>query len=71
MTEALYPTVTRDLARMRRDLVPGATTAFHDFSEAVFAEGALFDQDQTPYRGRRRACHAMPLLHQGPHARRA
>ena len=41
MTEALYPTVTRDLARMRRDLVPGATTAFHDFSEAVFAEGAL------------------------------
>jgi alkylhydroperoxidase/carboxymuconolactone decarboxylase family protein len=41
MSEELYPTATRELARMRRDLAPGAATAFHDFSEAVFAEGAL------------------------------
>ena len=41
MTEELYPTVTRELARLRRDLSPGAATAFHNFSEAVFAEGAL------------------------------
>ena len=41
MTEALYPTVTRDLARMRRRLAPDASRAFHDFSNAVFADGAL------------------------------
>jgi AhpD family alkylhydroperoxidase len=41
MTEALYPTVTRDLARMRRSLAPDASRAFHDFSNAVFADGAL------------------------------
>jgi AhpD family alkylhydroperoxidase len=41
MTEDLYPTVTRELARRRRELAPGAATAFHDFSQAVFAEGAL------------------------------
>jgi len=41
MTEDLYPTVTRDLARLRRGLAPDASRAFHDFSSAVFAEGAL------------------------------
>jgi AhpD family alkylhydroperoxidase len=41
MTEALYPKVTRDLARMRRELAPDASRAFHDFSNAVFADGAL------------------------------
>jgi AhpD family alkylhydroperoxidase len=41
MTEELYPQPTRELARMRRDLAPSAASAFHDFSEAVFAEGAL------------------------------
>src|SRR5690242_19758005 len=41
MSEALYPTVTRDLARMRRSLAPDASRAFHDFSNAVFADGAL------------------------------
>lgn len=41
MTEALYPTVTRDLARMRRGLAPDVSRAFHDFSSAVFADGAL------------------------------
>ena len=41
MTEALYPTVTRELARMRRGLAPDASRAFHDFSNAVFAKGAL------------------------------
>ena len=41
MTEDLYPTATRDLARLRRSLAPDAATAFHDFGAAVFAEGAL------------------------------
>jgi AhpD family alkylhydroperoxidase len=41
MSEALYPTVTRDLARMRRSLAPDASRAFHEFSNAVFADGAL------------------------------
>lgn len=41
MSEALYPTVTRELARMRRGLAPDASRAFHEFSNAVFAEGAL------------------------------
>lgn len=41
MTEALYPTATRDLARMRRDLAPDAAKSFHEFSQAVFADGAL------------------------------
>jgi len=41
MTETLYPAPTRDLTQLRRKLAPGAASAFHDFSEAVFAEGAL------------------------------
>jgi AhpD family alkylhydroperoxidase len=41
MTDETYPPVTRDLARMRRDLAPTASTAFHDFGAAVFGEGAL------------------------------
>lgn len=41
MTEDLYPTATRDLARLRRTLAPDAASAFHDFGAAVFADGAL------------------------------
>ena len=41
MTGELYPLVTRDLARMRRELAPDAASAFNDFSKAVFADGAL------------------------------
>ena len=41
MTEELYPAPTHDLARLRRNLAPSAASTFHDFSEAVFAEGAL------------------------------
>ena len=41
MTYETYPAVTRYLARRRRDLAPGAAAAFHDFGQAVFAEGAL------------------------------
>ncbi len=44
MTEELYPSITRDLTRKRRDLDHDAATAFHDFSNAVFAEGALSRQ---------------------------
>ena len=41
MTDQLYPSVTRDLARQRRQLAPAAATAFRDFGQIVFAEGAL------------------------------
>ena len=41
MTNETYPAVTRELARRRRDLAPGAAGAFHDFGQTVFAEGAL------------------------------
>ena len=37
----LYPPATHDLSRARRELAPEAAAAFHDFSEAVFADGAL------------------------------
>ena len=41
MTDTLYPAVTREYAKMRRELASGAAAAFHDFGEAVFAPGAL------------------------------
>jgi AhpD family alkylhydroperoxidase len=41
MTEDLYPLPSRDLTRLRRDLAPEAAAMFHDFSRAVFADGAL------------------------------
>jgi AhpD family alkylhydroperoxidase len=41
MTDETYPVVTRDLTRMRRDLAPDAAAAFHEFGQAVFADGAL------------------------------
>lgn len=41
MTEELYPSISRELTRKRRELAPDAATAFHDFSAAAFAEGAL------------------------------
>lgn len=37
----LYPQATHDLSRARRELAPEAAAAFHGFSEAVFAAGAL------------------------------
>lgn len=41
MPESVYPPSTQDLARKRRDLAPAIQTAFHAFSEVVFADGAL------------------------------
>lgn len=41
MNDPLYPTASREFSRMRRDLAPGPTAEFHNFSQAVFAEGAL------------------------------
>ena len=41
MTHELYPAVTGKLAQMRRELTPGPAAAFHDFGNAVFAEGVL------------------------------
>jgi AhpD family alkylhydroperoxidase len=37
----LYPAVTHDLTHIRRELAPGAASAFNDFSKMVFADGAL------------------------------
>ena len=41
MTDDLYPAVTSDLARKRRELAPDTAAAFHAFGQAVFADGAL------------------------------
>lgn len=41
MTGELYPTVTRDLTHIRRELAPDAASAFNDFGKVVFADGAL------------------------------
>ena len=41
MTDDLYPAATREFSRKRRELAPGPAAAFHDFSQSVFAEGAL------------------------------
>jgi len=39
--EQVYPTVTREIAAQRRELAPGPAEAFRQFSQSVFAEGAL------------------------------
>ena len=41
MTGELYPAVTRDLTRKRRELAPESAAAFNDFGKVVFADGAL------------------------------
>ena len=41
MSEAIYPTSTRELAQKRRELAPETEAAFNAFSRQVFADGAL------------------------------
>jgi len=41
MSGELYPTATRGLTSLRRELVPDAAAAFNDFGKVVFADGAL------------------------------
>ena len=41
MADQLFPDATHDLSRMRRKLAPAAAAAFHEFSQAAFADGAL------------------------------
>ena len=41
MDEHIYPEVTRDLARKRRELAPEILEAFRAFGQKVFADGAL------------------------------
>ena len=41
MADQLLPEVTHELSRLRRQLAPAAAAAFQEFSEAVFASGAL------------------------------
>ena len=41
MEEHLYPHVSTDLARKRRELAPKIYAAFRTFGQAVFADGAL------------------------------
>jgi AhpD family alkylhydroperoxidase len=41
VTEQLYPQATRELAEQRTALAPAPAEAFHAFSRAVFADGAL------------------------------
>jgi AhpD family alkylhydroperoxidase len=39
--EDIYPHATRQIAELREHLAPAAAQAFHAFSKAVFAVGAL------------------------------
>ena len=41
MSDAMYPSTTRELARKRHELAPEIATAFQTFNQKVFAEGAL------------------------------
>ena len=41
MTDTMYPSSTRELARKRHDLAPNAQAAFDAFGKAVFTDGAL------------------------------
>lgn len=41
MSEAMYPSATRELARKRRELAPETEAAFQAFSRQVFTDGAL------------------------------
>ena len=41
MDHPLYPTVTPDLARQRRELAPETQAAFRNFGQRAFADGAL------------------------------
>lgn len=39
--EQIYPSTTKEIAEQRRRLAPGPAEAFQQFSQSVFAEGAL------------------------------
>ncbi len=41
MSESIYPSSTREIAKKRHELAPEAESAFHAFSQKVFADGAL------------------------------
>ena len=41
MADPILPEATHELSRLRRKLAPATAAAFHEFSEAVFADGAL------------------------------
>jgi AhpD family alkylhydroperoxidase len=41
MTHQLFPDVTDNLSRLRRQLSPAAAASFQEFSQTVFADGAL------------------------------
>ena len=41
MSDGLYPTITGEYGKMRRELTPDTEAAFQAFSQQVFAEGAL------------------------------
>lgn len=41
MHDHVYPVSTPELAQHRRDLAPEIDRAFHEFSRAAFADGAL------------------------------
>jgi alkylhydroperoxidase/carboxymuconolactone decarboxylase family protein YurZ len=41
MTDDMFLKATAELAKRRKSLAPEVTSAFHDFSKAVFREGTL------------------------------
>jgi AhpD family alkylhydroperoxidase len=41
MHDKMYPLPTKEFSQRRRELTPEVDKAFHDFSNAAFADGAL------------------------------
>ena len=41
MPDSIYPNMTAEIAKQRRELVSAQYATFHDFSKQVFAAGAL------------------------------
>ncbi len=41
MTDRMYPLPSPDFSKRRRELTPEIDKAFHEFSKAAFADGAL------------------------------
>jgi hypothetical protein len=68
MHDKMHPLPSKEVSQRRRELTPELDKAFHDFSNATFANGRATAQGETADRGRRCAYDAVPILHPQPHA---
>ena len=48
MHDKMYPLPSKEFSQRRRELTPEVDKAFHDFSNAAFADGALPRKDTAP-----------------------